>query len=311
MVGWGIIGCGDVTEVKSGPAFSLVPDSRLVHVMRRTPGKAEDYARRHAVPNWSDDAADLLADPAVDAVYVATPPGSHLRYVLAAAEAGKHVLVEKVMGTNADECDQMVSACERAGVRLWVAYYRRYLPRFTAICDAVREGAIGDLRATCTTWWDTAPVDLAGWRWQPEQNRGGVFYETACHTLDFLDALVGPLTGVAGRAEAGTTSVAASWSTESGVLGTGSWLFGAPEAREDTVVIGTQGTITFSSFRAEPIRIARGDEVSYLPIQDPPHVHQPLIESIMAELRGGPACMSTGISGARTNQVMDAILQND
>ncbi len=308
MIGWGIIGCGDVTEVKSGPPLSRVAGSRLVHVMRRQPALAADYARRHGVPRWSTDAAEVLKDPDVDVVYIATPPASHHDYVVAAARAGKHVLVEKVMGTHAPECDAMIDACSAAGVRLWVAYYRRYLPRFTAVVAAVQAGAIGQVRATQTTWRDAAPVDLNGWRWNPEQNRGGVFYETSCHTLDFLDLLVGPLVGVSGHSTADLTSVVGCWTTETGVVGTGSWQFGVADPREDTVVIGTEGTVTFSSIRADPIRLVRGDEVTSLPIADPPHVHEPLIESIVGELSGGPPCVSTGVSGARTNAVMDAIL---
>lgn len=308
-VGWGIIGCGDVTEVKSGPPLSRVPGSRLVHVMRRTPALAADYARRHGVPRWSSDAAAVLADPDVDVVYVATPPSTHLPYVLAAARAGKHVLVEKVMGTNAQECEQMVTACRDAGVKLWVAYYRRYLPRFTAIVAAVADGRIGAVRATHTTWRDATPVDPTAWRWDPAVNPGGVCYETACHTLDFLDLLLGPLTGVSGHASADLTAVVGSWSTKTGVLGTGSWQFGVADPREDTVIVGSEGTLTFSSFRAEPIRIVRGDGLTTLPIVDPPHVHEPLIAAIVAELRGGPACVSTGESGARTNAVLDAIMR--
>ena len=308
MVGWGIIGCGDVTEVKSGPPLSAVAGSRLEHVMRRTPGLAEDYARRHQVPRWSEDVAHLLADPEVDVVYVATPPASHLEHVLAAAAAGKHVLVEKVMGAHGAECEAMIEACEHAGVKLWVAYYRRYLPRFTAVIEAVRSGAIGEVKATHTTWHDPTPVDLAAWRWNPQHNRGGVFYETACHTLDFLDLLLGPFDGVAGHASADLTSVVGSWTTGSGVRGTGSWQFGAGSEREETVLVGTEGTLSFSSFRAAPIRITHGDVVTELPIGDPPHVHEPLIAAIVAELNGGEPCVSTGASGARTNRVMDRIL---
>ena len=127
---WGIIGCGDVTEVKSGPGLYKARGSSLVAVMRRHGDLAADYARRHGVPRWYDDAEALIHDPEVDAVYVATPPAYHCQYTLACARAGKPVYVEKPMGRTHDECRAMIRACQKAGVPLYVAYYRRALPRF-------------------------------------------------------------------------------------------------------------------------------------------------------------------------------------
>ena len=127
---WGIIGCGDVTEVKSGPALQKADHSALVAVMRRNGQLAEDFARRHGVPQWYDDAAALIHDPAVDAVYIATPPSSHKEYTLMSAAAGKPVYVEKPMARNTAECQAMIAACHKANVPLFVAYYRRALARF-------------------------------------------------------------------------------------------------------------------------------------------------------------------------------------
>ena len=108
IINWGIIGCGKVTEVKSGPAFNLANNSKLVAVMRRTGKLAEDYAYRHNVPKWYDNANDLINDPEVDAVYVATPPASHKDYALAVADANKIVYVEKPMALNYSECLEMI-----------------------------------------------------------------------------------------------------------------------------------------------------------------------------------------------------------
>jgi predicted dehydrogenase len=97
QVRWGIIGCGDVTELKSGPAFQLVPNSTLVAVMRRDGAAAEDYASRHGVEKWYDNADQLIQDKDVDAVYIATPPGAHHDYGLSVCEAGKPAYIEKPM----------------------------------------------------------------------------------------------------------------------------------------------------------------------------------------------------------------------
>src|SRR5436309_7352124 len=115
-VRWGIIGCGDVCEVKSGPGFQKASGSALVAVMRRDGEKARDFAARHGVPKWYDDAQQLIADAEVDAVYVATPPDSHEQCAVAALRAGKPVLVEKPMARKFAECQRMVGAAQEASV---------------------------------------------------------------------------------------------------------------------------------------------------------------------------------------------------
>lgn len=107
-IGWGIIGVGDVTEVKSGPAFQKADHSALVAVMRRTSALARDYAERHGVTRWYDDADALIHDPHVNAVYIATPPDTHMDYTLRVAQAGKPVYVEKPMARHHAECRRMI-----------------------------------------------------------------------------------------------------------------------------------------------------------------------------------------------------------
>ena len=172
-VRWGIIGCGDVTEVKSGPGFQKAGRSSLVAVMRRDAAKAEDYARRHGVPRWYADADALVADPDVDAVYVATPPSSHHRYTILAARAGKPVYVEKPMALHPAECDAMVLACRDAGVPLFTAYYRRAMPRFAAIKRLVDDGAIGTIRAATISMFRgvAAPAGPLPWRLDSRDRR--------------------------------------------------------------------------------------------------------------------------------------------
>src|SRR5438067_5233611 len=156
-----MIGCGDVTEVKSGPGFQKAAHSRLVAVMRRNGALARDYAERHGVPRWYDDAESLVADPEVDAVYVATPPSSHEEYTLLAARAGKPVYVEKPMARDHAECVAMIDACRAAGVPLFVAYYRRALPRFLKIKELIESGAIGEVRFVAITLYKTlTPQEL-------------------------------------------------------------------------------------------------------------------------------------------------------
>src|SRR5512136_2500423 len=170
---WGIIGCGNVTEVKSGPGFQKANNSQLVAVMRRNGALAKDYAERHGVRKWYDDANALIADPDVDAVYIATPPASHKEHTLAVARAGKPVYVEKPMAMNYAECEEMIEACRSAGVKLFVAYYRRALPRFLKVKGLVESGVIGQVRSVMVSlYMPPAPDELdpshLPWRVLPE-----------------------------------------------------------------------------------------------------------------------------------------------
>lgn len=319
-VRWGIVGCGAVTEVKSGPAFSKVPDSSLVAVMRRDGEKARDYAQRHGVPRWYDDAAALIADPDVDAIYVATPPSSHREYALMAIAAGKPVYVEKPMAIDHDECLDIIAAGEAAGVPVFVAYYRRTLPRFRTIARLLGDGAIGTPRIANVLLHHPLedryrdPGNLP-WTVRPEISGGGIFVDIGCHTLDILDFLLGPIADARGmttnqaKAYAAEDTVAMAFRFESGVLGTGLWNFAA-DRREDRVeVIGDRGRLVFATFGDGPILLDAGDRREEIRIANPQHIQQPLIESIVAELTGKGTCPSTARSGARTSWVMDQVLK--
>ena len=144
-LGWGIIGCGNVVEKKSGPSILKSGGSRIVGVMRRDAEKARPFAEAVGAALCTAEADEILNHPHVDIVYVATPPSSHKQYVLAAAAAGKHVLVEKPMGLSAAEDQQMIDACRQAGVQLFVAYYRRFHPHVLKMKELIDSGRIGQI----------------------------------------------------------------------------------------------------------------------------------------------------------------------
>ncbi len=313
---WGIIGCGNVTEVKSGPAFGKVPGSELVVVMRRDARLAEDYARRHQVRKWTTDADALIEDPAVDAVYVATPVGSHLDYALKVCAAGKPCYVEKPMTRNATEARIMVEAFAKARLPLFVAYYRRGLARFLKVKELISTGAIGTLTGVSYRSMSAAHTGEGElpWRLKPELSGGGLFMDIGCHTLDILDFIAGPLQQVAGLAvnvASGYTAedgVAMQFRLESGGLGTASWNFASAKSEETIVFAGTGGRITISTFGQEPVKLESGAEPLFFDRPHPAHVQQPLIETIVAQLQGRGHCPSTGESALRTTQVMDQVL---
>ena len=320
-VRWGIIGCGDVTEVKSGPALQQTGGSALVAVMRRNGALAQDYARRHGVPRWYDDAEALIADPQVDAVYVATPPSTHARYAIAAMRAGKPAYVEKPMALDAGECEAMLSVSRETGMPLFVAYYRRALPRFLKVRELLEAGAIGaprKVRAVLHRVLDARYADGATlpWRVRPEVAGGGLFVDLGSHTLDLLDFLFGPITAVAGEAHSASgaypaeDTVRMAFAFGNGVRGEGDWCF-CSDARRDRVEIeGEHGRLRFATFDEVPVELEDASGVRRFAIDNPPHIQQPLVERMVADLRGEDRCPSTGESGARTTRVIDAVLRD-
>lgn len=316
---WGIIGCGDVTEVKSGPGFQKAKHSELGAVMRRTASLAEDYARRHEVPQWYSKSEALIHDPRIDAVYVATPPISHSAYALEICEAGKPAYVEKPMARNSTECEDMLVAFRQANLKLFVAYYRRALPRFLKAKELVENGALGQITNVTYkyAWPHHRSVDPANleWRLQAETSGGGLFLDLGSHTLDILDFLLGPITQVTGVAANVASSydvedtVVISFVTSSGVTSSASWNFASASGEDLIEVAGTEGRLLLSTFLNEPVRLERNGSVESFDLPNPPHVHQPLIQTIVDELEGKGECPSTGESALRTARVMDQVLE--
>jgi len=318
---WGIIGCGSVTEIKSGPGFQLATSSSLVAVMRRNGDLAKDYARRHNVPTWYDRAEDLIHDPDVDAVYIATPPNVHKDYTRLVAEAGKPVYVEKPMALNFEECQDMIYACEQAGVPLFVAYYRRALPRFHKIKQVIDSGVLGEIRGVNVTLYKPVqPEELTPhtlpWRVLPEISGGGHFIDLASHMLDFLDDALGPIESARGYAtnQAGLypaeDMVTGSFVFESGVQGTGLWCSTAFDRLDHTEIIGTKGKIAYATFGNDPVELTTKAGTEKLSLENPVHIQQPLIQTIVNSLNNQGTCPSTGHTAARTSRVMDQLLQN-
>ena len=319
-VRWGVIGCGSVTEVKSGPALQRAAHSSLVAVMRRDGARARDYAQRHGVPAWYDDAQALVDDPAVNAVYVATPPSTHKAHALMAIAAGKPVYVEKPMALDAAECQAIIDAGRAAGVPVFVAYYRRALPRFRRVRELLDAGAIGTPRSVHVSLHQplhpryTDP-DGSHWQVQPAISGGGLFMDLGCHTLNLLDWLFGPIATAKGLATnqlgayAAEDSVAMGYAFASGLVGTGLWQFGSFRYEDRIEITGDRGRLAFATFGDGPIVLETAQGSESFHEANPPHIQQPLIETIVAELRGeAGACPSTPAAALRTAWVMDQVL---
>ena len=322
LLKWGFIGCGEVTEKKSGPAFSEVEGSEVVAVMSRNEKKARSYAERHNVKKWYTDAQELIDDPDVNAVYVATPPSSHATFAIMAMRAGKPVYVEKPLAANYDDCARVNRVSEQTGVPCFVAYYRRYLPYFCRVKDIIGQKTIGrvmnvQIRYSCPPRAEDYPsAGQLPWRLQPDIAGGGYFYDMAAHQLDLLQDIFGVITEAEGMCAnrgglyAAEDTVSACFRFESGLTGSGSWCFaGHKSAQEDTIeIVGDKGMICFSVFSYDPIKVVTSDGTTSIDVSNPPYVQLPLIKAVIEDLQGFGVCSCTSVSATPVNWVMDRIL---
>lgn len=319
---WGFIGCGEVTEKKSGPAFSEVEGSSVVAVMSRTKGKAESYARRHSIKRWYTDAQELINDPDVNAVYVATPPSSHATFAIMAMRAGKPVYVEKPLASSYEDCARINRVSEQTKMPCFVAYYRRYLPYFQRVKQIIKSGYIGKI-VSVQIHFAVPPRDLdyskqgeLPWRLQPDIAGGGYFYDLAPHQLDMLQDIFGVIIKANGicsnRAHLYDVedTVSACFQFENGLPGSGSWCFVAYDsAREDKIeVVGDEGQLSFSVFNYYPIRVQTKRGVETITVPNPPYVQYPLIKNVIEHLQGISLCECTSVSATPVNWAMDQIL---
>ena len=322
IIKWGFIGCGEVAEKKSGPAFSDVEGSSVVAVMSRREEKARSYAIKHGVPKWYTDAQELIDDPDVNAVYIATPPSSHATFAIMAMKAGKPVYVEKPLASNYEDCARINRISEQTGVPCFVAYYRRYLPYFQRVKQIVKDGTIGKM-VNVQVRFAVPPRELdyehpenLPWRLQPDIAGGGYFYDLAPHQLDLLQDMFGVILEARGicanrgglyEAE---DSISACFTFENGLPGSGSWCFVAHEsAREDCIeLIGDRGSLSFSVFDYAPIVLQTSEGTERITVPNPSYVQYPLIKNMIEHLQGLDVCTCTSVSATPVNWALDRIL---
>ena len=322
QINWGFIGCGEVTEKKSGPAFNEVEGSQVVAVMSRSENKARSYAERHHVRKWYTDASELIEDPDVYAVYIATPPSSHATFAIMAMRAGKPCYIEKPLAASYNDCIRINRISEQTGVPCFVAYYRRYLPYFQKVKEIIESGTIGNV-VNVQVRFSVPPRDLdfqsgkeMPWRLQPDIAGGGYFYDLAPHQIDLLQNLFGVITRAHGypanRAHLyqAEDTLSACFFFESGIPGSGSWCFvGHESAKEDCIeVIGEKGSLSFSVFTYQPIEVITSEGKNLITVPNPPYVQLPLIKSVIQHLQGIGKCDCTSVSATAVNWVLDRVL---
>ena len=317
---WGIIGCGDVTEVKSGPAFNKVPNSKLVAVMRRDAAKAQDYAHRHHVPKWYNKAEDLVNDPEVNAIYVATPPLHHEAFAIAAINAGKPVYIEKPMALNSEAAANIVEAANRTGVKVCIAHYRRELPLFKKVKEIINSKILGDIRVVIMQMLQPHNAAIItqttdNWRVDPEVSGGGLFHDLAPHQIDLMYHFFGEVksgNGISlnqGKHYSADDLVQGFLLFENNILFNGLWCYTVPkeETKDKCEIIGSKGKISFGIFRHDTLVIESNSEKQELKFEIPVHIQQPMIKKVVEYFREEGPNPCTANEGLEVMKLMEML----
>lgn len=311
---WGIVGCGDVVENKSGPSIGGRSASRITAVMRRDLQKLQGFADQCGAKLRTDNAAEVINSADVNAVYIATPPASHREYVLAAAEARKPVLVEKPMGMSADDSRAMIDACEQAGVPLFVAYYRRFHPHVLKMRELVNDGALGELiHGQVEYAMHHQPGRDWGWRTQPEISGGGLFADVVSHRIDLMASFLGSPTQVQGfrksvHADAkpedlATLLVQFDQGAQCTVVGN----FAAQKFTDRFVLTGTQGEIRTEHLDGHGFTLERNGKTEAFNFERDRAPHVGLFDHIEDVLLRGAENQCSGEDGLAVDVVLDAL----
>ena len=321
VIRWGIIGCGKVTEVKSGPAYQKTDGFELIAVMRRDAEKVKDYANRHGIEKYYTNADELINDNEVDAIYIATPPDSHLYYALKVAQAGKPCCIEKPLSPCYEDSFAIYESFKNKQIPLFVAYYRRSLPRFNQVNIWLQNKKIGEIRHV--SWHlSKAPnnIDFSGnynWRTDPKIAPGGYFDDLACHGLDLLIYLLGNIKDAHGMSlnqqhlYPAKDAFTACWLHESGATGVGVWNFGCDYNEDRVEIFGSKGKIEFSVFKEEPLILICNDIQEKVFIENPKNIQIYHVQNMKKQLFGEDYVHpSSGYTAIHTSWVMDKILSN-
>ncbi|MDO6803585.1 Gfo/Idh/MocA family oxidoreductase [Wenyingzhuangia sp. 1_MG-2023] len=316
QVNWGVIGVGNVCEVKSVPAMYKISNSKVIAVMRRDADKAKDYAKRHKIEMWTTDADEVINHPEINAIYIATPPKYHKAYALKVAEAGKACYIEKPMAITHDECVEIEKAFKSKNLPLYIAYYRTCLPNFLKAKELIDYGTLGTvLNIQMNT---SKPLDVLdpdyhkrNWRVDPKIAGDGYFYDLGSHQLNILEFLIGDINHIQGLAAnqskiyKSNDVVVANMLFKNNVVGTCFWAFnhGISGRQDELTINGSKATLKMACFKDTPLLLIHADgSKETFDIPYPEHVQQPMIQSIVNDLiHKTKKTYSTGKIGAKTN----------
>jgi len=316
---WGIIGTGDVMEVKSGPGLYKAEHSKVVAIYNRSYDKAVDYAKRHHIDKVYKNVSDLIEDHNIEVVYIATPPVSHKDYALQVLEAGKIPYIEKPLAMNYEEVKAIKELADLKGLPVYVAYYRRGLEKFIKIKEVLDSKLIGQVKVVKVNQTNKVTSDYIHknklpWRVKPEISGGGLFMDIGSHVLDCLEWYFGQMESMEGYAcntggyyEAEDT-VVASFRFKSGIVGSGSWCFVADQQLNEVEIIGEKGRIVYDGLSAKNFQLIMGDEVETYTFQVPQHIAMPYEVTVINELLGMDKSYASFEEAVNLAKMMDGVL---
>jgi predicted dehydrogenase len=316
-VRWGLVGCGDIAEKRVAPALRGSPGSTLAAVARAQADKAADFAARHGAGRSYADWRDLVRDDGIDAVYVATPVRLHAEQAVAAAEAGKHVLVEKPMALDPASCERMIAAARSHGVRLGVAYYRHHYPLVRRLRALLDSGELGDpvlAQMQAFEPFDPGPGHPRAWLLRRSESGGGPMADFGCHRVEVLLDLLGPLLRAQGascrarfREREVEDTCLATLRFRSGASAVIAVTHAAYERRDTLEIYATRGSAHVDVLNAGTVRLVTASGVREE--HHPPHanLHQPLVEDFVAALREGREPVVTGAVGLEVARAVEMI----
>ncbi len=316
-VGWGLIGCGDIAVKRVAAALRNSPGCELVSVARARAELAAQFAKEHGARSSHADWRDLIRDPDIDAVYLATPVALHVEQAIAAAEAGKHVLCEKPMAIDVVDCSRMVAAARQNNVRLGVAYYRHHYPVITRMREILASGEVGDpVFATAQAFetFNPPPDHPRAWLLRKASSGGGPMADFGCHRIEVLLNLFGPVKSTRGflsnvrfKDRDVEDTCVAHLDFERNVHATITVSHAALERRDTLEIIATRGSLHVPVLNEGALRIltSGGSRIENHPPH--PNLHQPLVDNFVAAVREGRDPAVPGETGLEVQRVLAAI----
>lgn len=296
-VNWGMIGCGNVTEVKSGPGLYKSNNSNLVAVYNRNYHKAVDYTKRHGIKKVYKTVDELLEDKTIDIVYIATPPNTHKEYAIKCLKAGKIPYIEKPVANSYEECLEIKALSDELNIPVYVAFYRRGLVKFLKIKELLDNKEIGDVRFVYVT--QNRPVEEdeldrknLPWRVVPSISGGGKFLDMGVHVIDCLTLYFGEMESINGIVENkggyydAEDTVMATFKFKNGVVGSGNWCYVADKQINKVEIVGDKGRIVYDGLSVKRFSLIKDGEEKVFEFENPEHVSMPYQQAIVNELIG-------------------------
>ena len=309
MLNWLVIGIGDITTKRVLPAILAEPRSSLRGIVSRNPKKVE----RYGVKAWTD-LAEALRDPAIDAVYVATPVFLHAPHTIASLRAGKHTLCEKPVAMNYAQAREMARVARETGKTLGIAYYRRMYPKLHRARQLLAEGAIGPpvlAQINCHDWFNDEDGKRS-WLLDPRQAGAGPLYDIASHRIDVLNFLFGVPRKVCGQLSNTVHKTAVEDSAtllieyESGVRGIVDVRWHSRISRDEFRIAGVDGELELSPLNGPALVHPGGRE------ELPPHpnLHYPCVENFVSAVLDGAPLHASADSSIWTDWVTEQVLRS-